>query len=88
MQKLARVWSTLDPDNSHTPIGWPFVKATAMHVLAALGSRSAVVSFLETNSEADTRDSDGNTPLMLTIREGHQNTALALLNWLADVEYL
>jgi len=59
-----------------------------MHVLAALGSRSAVVSFLETNSEADTRDSDGNTPLMLTIREGHQNTALALLNWLADVEYL
>ena len=84
MQKLASVWSTLDPDSGHTPIGWPFVEATAMHVLATLGSRSAVVSFLEANDEVDDRDSDGNTPLMLAIREGHQDIALALLAWSAD----
>jgi ankyrin repeat protein len=81
MRKLARLWRTLDPDSVHTPLGWPFVKATALHVLVAFGSMSAVNVFFESGcDETDSRDADRNTPLMLAIREGHQNIALALLD--------
>ncbi|KAF1936656.1 hypothetical protein EJ02DRAFT_515694 [Clathrospora elynae] len=86
MQKLEITWRILDPQNTHTPRGWPFAEATSMHVLAAFGSRSAVDHFLTTSDEIDGRDSEGNTPLMLAIREGHQGIALALLNRLGKLE--
>jgi ankyrin repeat protein len=87
MQKLALTWSILDAQRAHTPLGWPFVEATPMHVLAAFGSRSAVDHFLKTSNEFDGRDSDENTPLMLAIREGHQSIALTLLDRLTELEH-
>jgi ankyrin repeat protein len=87
MRKLAITWSALDPQRAHTPLGWPFVDATSMHVLVAFGSRSAVDLYLETNSDrVDERDPEGHTPLMLAIREGHQDIALALLDWSTRIE--
>ncbi|KAF2728203.1 hypothetical protein EJ04DRAFT_393942, partial [Polyplosphaeria fusca] len=81
MRKLEGVWRTLDPNSAHTPQGWPFVEATALHVLAASGSKSAVDLTLKTNyDEVDSTDSDGNTPLMLAIREDYQEIALSLLD--------
>ncbi|KAH7072874.1 hypothetical protein BKA63DRAFT_544167, partial [Paraphoma chrysanthemicola] len=80
MRKLATLWRTLDPDSIHTPLGWPFIRAKPLHVLVALGSMSAIDVLFESGcDDIDCRDADGNTPLMLAIREGHQNIALALL---------
>lgn len=72
MRKLATLWRTLDPEYAHTPLGWPFIKATALHALVVFGSLSAVRLFFEANdNEINGRDASANTPLMLTIREGH-----------------
>jgi hypothetical protein len=66
MRKLERIWRTLDPNSAHTPRGWPFVEVTALHVLAASASKSAADLILKTGyDEVDSRDPDGNTPLML-----------------------
>jgi ankyrin repeat protein len=79
--KIASLWRIFDPDSAHTPIGWPFIGATPLHVLVAFGSKSAFDALLQKdNVEVDGRDSDGNTPLILAIRECHQDMALALLN--------
>ncbi|CAN9191666.1 unnamed protein product [Alternaria alternata] len=87
MHKLATVWRALDPDSVHTPLGWPFVEATALHVSVAFGSMSAVDVLLESGrEEIESRDADGNTPLMLAIREGHQGIALALLDEMVERE--
>jgi ankyrin repeat protein len=52
-----------------------------MHVLVAFSLRSAVNLYLETNSDrVNKRDLEGHTLLMLTIREGYQDIALALLD--------
>ncbi|KAL6819660.1 ankyrin repeat-containing domain protein [Trichoderma sp. SZMC 28015] len=81
LRKIASVWRVMDPNNAHSPIGWPFIGATPLHVLAALGSKSAFDALLQKDDvEVDGRDSDGNTPLHLAIRNCHQNMALALLN--------
>ncbi|KAH7308422.1 hypothetical protein B0I35DRAFT_380188, partial [Stachybotrys elegans] len=81
LAKLARMWKIMDPQNVHMPMGWPFVGATSLHVLAALGSRSALVTFLQKeDAEVDGRDLEGNTPLLIAIREGRQEIALELLN--------
>ena len=80
IHKLETFWRTLDPEYAHTPIGWPFIEATALHVLVAFGSLSAVRLFFEANNnDINGRDASANTPLMLAIREGHRNIALALL---------
>ncbi|EMD58218.1 hypothetical protein COCSADRAFT_155026, partial [Bipolaris sorokiniana ND90Pr] len=87
MCKLATLWRALDPDSIHTPLGWPFVGATALHVLVAFGSMSAVNVLLESGcEEMEIRDADGNTPLMLAIREGHQDIALVLLDRIVECE--
>ncbi|KAI4940877.1 hypothetical protein J4E91_011134 [Alternaria rosae] len=87
MHKLATLWRALDPDSVHTPLGWPFVRATALHVSVAFGSMSAVDVLLESgHEEIESRDADGNTPLMLAIREGHQGIALALLDKMVERE--
>ena len=87
MHKLATLWRALDPDSVHTPLGWPFVRATALHVSVAFGSMSAVDVLLESGrEEIESRDADGNTPLMLAIREGHQGIALALLDEMVERE--
>jgi ankyrin repeat protein len=62
-------------------MGWPFAEATALHLLIALGSKSAFDEFLQQdNVQLDGRDAEGNTPLLLAIREDKQDMALALLN--------
>jgi hypothetical protein len=77
---VANIWAVFDPNRVHTPIGWPFVATTTLHLLTALGSKSAVNTFLLENSVNFSRkDSDGNTPLLLAIRECHQDIALVLL---------
>jgi ankyrin repeat protein len=89
MRKLATLWRTLDPDSIHTPLGWPFIMATSLHVLVAFGSMSAINMLFESGcDEIDSRDADGNTPLMLAIREGHQSIALALLGRSIECEGL
>ncbi|EAW19529.1 Ankyrin repeat protein [Aspergillus fischeri NRRL 181] len=81
MQRIGSVWSVSDPDCIYAPIGWPFAQATALHVLIALGSKSAFDEFLQQDDvQFDGRDAEGNTPLLLAIREDKQDMALALLN--------
>jgi ankyrin repeat protein len=81
MQGIGSVWSVSDPDCIYAPIGWPFAEATALHVLIALGSKSAFDEFLQKDSvQFDGRDAEGYTPLLLAIREDKQDMALALLN--------
>ncbi|KAH7001009.1 ankyrin repeat protein, partial [Ilyonectria destructans] len=79
--RFASLWRVLDPNGTHAPIGWPFIGATPLHVLVAFGSKSAFDAFLRKDDvEVDGRDADGNTPLLLALREGHRDMALALLN--------
>jgi ankyrin repeat protein len=81
LQRVGIVWRVSDPDSIYAPIGWPFVEATALHVLIALGSKSAFDEFLQKdNVQVDGRDAEGNTPLLLAIREDQRDMALALLN--------
>ncbi|KAM6514311.1 hypothetical protein FALCPG4_015461 [Fusarium falciforme] len=71
----------MDPHNVQTPRGWPFIGATPLHILVALGLKSAFDALLQKDDvQIDGRDSDGNTPLLLAVRERHQEMALALLN--------
>ncbi|CAN9183856.1 unnamed protein product [Alternaria alternata] len=87
MRKLATVWRTLDLDSVNTPLGWPFFEATALHVLVAFGSMSAVNIFLESGcDEVESKDANENTSLMLAIREGHQSIALALLDRMIECQ--
>jgi ankyrin repeat protein len=80
IRNLATLWKTLDPESHHTPLGWPFIGATTLHVSAAFGSLSAVNMLLDSSyNEINSRDEFGNTPLMLAIRDGHHSIALALL---------
>ncbi|RDH16249.1 hypothetical protein M747DRAFT_267006 [Aspergillus niger ATCC 13496] len=81
LQKLANLWRVSDPDNVYTPRGWPFIQATAFHVLITFASKSAFDDLLQNDGvEVDGRDIDGNTPLLLAIKRGHQDMAVALLN--------
>jgi ankyrin repeat protein len=81
MQRIGSVWRVSDPDGIYAPLGWPFVEATPLHVLVAFGSKSAFDEFLQKdNLQLDGRDAEGNTPLLLAIREDQQGMALALLN--------
>ncbi|KAK0758409.1 hypothetical protein N5P37_008807 [Trichoderma harzianum] len=81
LRKIASIWRVMDPNNAHSPIGWPFIGATPLHVLIALESKSAFDALLQKDDvDVDGRDADGNTPLLLALRDGHQNMALALLN--------
>lgn len=81
VEDLAKLWRILDPDYTHTPNGWPFLRATALHVLVALGSMGAFENFLQDDDvEVDGRDSEGNSPLLLAIREGRYGMALTLVH--------
>lgn len=81
LNRLSELWRILDPENAHTPMGWPFIGATILHVLIACGSMTTFKEFLRKDDlELDGTDQGGNTPLMLAIREGHHDMALALLN--------
>lgn len=87
MRKLATLWRTRDPNSVHMPLGWPFIQATALHVSVAFGSISAVNMILESGFKGfEKRDADGNTPLMLATRDGHQDMALTLLDRIVDCE--
>ncbi|KAJ4988027.1 hypothetical protein SVAN01_06439 [Stagonosporopsis vannaccii] len=80
MRRKEDLWKTLDPTRIHTPVGWPFTGASILHVLVACGSRSACSTILGASiEEANCLDADGNTPLMLAIREGYQDIALMML---------
>ncbi|KAH8717013.1 ankyrin repeat protein, partial [Phaeosphaeriaceae sp. PMI808] len=87
MKRLAELWKLMDADFAHIPLGWPFIGATKLHVLVALGSKSAVDLLLEcADEEVDGKDKNGNTPLMLAIRENHEDIALMLLDRFADCQ--
>jgi ankyrin repeat protein len=78
--RVVNLWAVFDPDRLHTPIGWPFIGATALHFLIALGSKSALdVFLLENDIPGRRKDSDGNTPLLLAARECHPDMALVLM---------
>ncbi|KAL7901866.1 ankyrin repeat protein [Trichoderma sp. SZMC 28014] len=80
-RKIVNIWRVMDPNNAHAPMGWPFIGATPLHVLITLGLKSAFNALLQNDVvEFDGRDPDGNTPLLLALRECHQDMALALLN--------
>ncbi|KAF4433171.1 hypothetical protein F53441_13772 [Fusarium austroafricanum] len=80
VRMLATLWRTMDPDNNHVPVGWPFAGASPLHVLVGLGSASYLDSFLQKDeTELDARDADGNTPLVIALREGRPDLALLLL---------
>ncbi|KAL7928945.1 ankyrin repeat protein [Trichoderma chlorosporum] len=81
LKKIASIWKVMDPNNAHAPMGWPFIEATLLHVLVALGLKGAFDALMQKDDvEIDGKDSYGNTPLLLAIGGNHQNMALALLN--------
>lgn len=88
LERISALRKTLDPENSHTPMGWPFIGATVIHVLIASGSMTTFKEFLRKDDlELDGTDQEGNTPLMLAIREGHHDMALALLSLSRENEH-
>lgn len=81
LERISALWKILDPENAHTPMGWPFIGATVIHVLIASGSMTTLKEFLQKDDvELDGTDQEGNTPLMIAIREGHHDMASALLS--------
>ncbi|KAI3544306.1 hypothetical protein CSPX01_05758 [Colletotrichum filicis] len=81
LHKIASLWRVMDPDNIHAPRGWPFVGATPLHVLVGFGSKSCLDSLLiKDHAELEGRDADGNTPLLLALRENREDMALLLLD--------
>ncbi|QYT05591.1 hypothetical protein H0G86_012480 [Trichoderma simmonsii] len=85
LRKFASIWRVMNPNNAHAPAGWPFIGATPLHVLIALKSKSALDALLQKDDvDIDGRDSDGNTPLLLALLDGHQDMALVLLNRLIE----
>lgn len=80
VRKFSDLWLKMDPDHSHAPIGWPFAGATATHILVGLGSRSALQEYLNHHTvDLNARDSYGNTPLLLALRDNLQDLALLLI---------
>ncbi|KAK0373436.1 hypothetical protein CLIM01_09202 [Colletotrichum limetticola] len=81
VNKIASLWRVVDPDNNHSPRGWPFVGATPLHVLVGFGSESYLNTFLgKDEAEFEVRDADGNTPLLLALEECREDLALLLLD--------
>ncbi|KAK1513541.1 uncharacterized protein CCOS01_14483 [Colletotrichum costaricense] len=81
LNNIASLWRVMDPDNIHAPKGWPFVGAPSLHVLVGFGSESCLDAFLVKNdAELEVRDADGNTPLLLALRECREDMALLLLD--------
>ncbi|KAF7538748.1 hypothetical protein G7054_g2676 [Neopestalotiopsis clavispora] len=80
LQRLADLWNILDPGTAHAPKGWPFIEATSLHILIAFGSESGLEAVLQKETVAiNALDSQGNTPLLLAVREDHPEMALMLL---------
>ena len=64
------MWTIFDPNKVHTPVGWPFIGITTLYFLIALGLKSALDMFiLENNVNINRKDRNGNTALLLAIRE-------------------
>lgn len=81
LQQIASLWKILDPDCVHAPKGCPFVGASQLHVAIAFGSKSVFDAVLRVaDTDVNARDSYGNTPLLLTIRESYSDMALMLLD--------
>ena len=81
LRKFLALWLTMDPGYSHAPMGWPFLGATATHVLVALGSATSLQAYLNHNPvDFDAKDCHGNTPLLLSLREGQEDLALLLID--------
>jgi hypothetical protein len=82
MQRIASVWRR--PGSFYTayePIAELLIGATPLHVLVALGSKSAFDEYLKRdNVQVDGRDDEGNTPFLLALLVDQQDMALALLN--------
>lgn len=47
LKKFAHLWGVLDPDRIHTPMGWPFIGGTTLHVLAAIGLKDVLKASLQ-----------------------------------------
>lgn len=80
LKMLATIWRIMDPEGTHAPRGWPFVGATVLHIAVAFGSLSLMETFLQKDtSDLTLRDSEGNTPLHLALRENNEDLALMIL---------
>lgn len=81
IHRLALVWIILNPNRIGTPSGWPFYGSSELHILAALGSKSAFTASLRCYAKLlHEQDKDGNTPLHIALREGHLDIALLILS--------
>lgn len=87
LRMLSALWLVMDPDCGHTPMGWPFLGATAPHILVGLGSLSSLQIFLNQNTvDFNASDSHGNTPILFALQEGREDMALLLLNRSVDLQ--
>ncbi|KAH7202858.1 uncharacterized protein BKA55DRAFT_531394 [Fusarium redolens] len=81
VEMLATLWRVMGPYSLHVPHGWPFPGATLLHIVVGFGSASLLdKSLLRDEVELDSRDSEGNTPLHLSLRENREDLALLLLS--------
>ncbi|KAI7763481.1 hypothetical protein LZL87_010546 [Fusarium oxysporum] len=80
LRLLACRWRIMDPDSTHAPRGWPFLNATVLHLVIALGSVTLLDALLQkSTSNLDTQDLEGNTLLHLALRENRQDLARMIL---------
>ncbi|KAL0937157.1 uncharacterized protein CTRU02_206888 [Colletotrichum truncatum] len=80
LNEIAKLWRIMDPDNAHAPRGWPFIGATPLHVSIGFGLLSSFIPLLRDGIDFDVKDTEGNTPLLLALRESHEDMALLLLD--------
>lgn len=80
---LAELWRILNPQHIGTPVGWPFPEASELHIMAALGSASALRASLDDRQSLTRKDHLGNTPLHTAIVTCHEDAAIVLLDRLA-----
>ena len=80
MMEMQHLHPCDDDDNDIVQIGY-----TLLHYAAMYGRAALLPELVGRGAEGQARADDGETPLMLACRNGHESTALALIALGADL---